>query len=738
MSFFGLNLAGSAIDAFQQAANTTSDNIANVNTPGASRQIVNLSEAPPIVGSPGYSTWTGPGTQGDGVLVNSITRVHQDSYDGLFRGASAAQNFYDVQSQQLQGLQASFAEPNNGINAAFTRLQTALSQLSANPTGTAERQGVIGSAQAFVQQLNSVGTAIANAKSTAISQATAVVSQANGLIDKIAALNGQIRASKAVGDNPNTYLDQRDQYVDQLSTLLSTQTSVQSNGSALVTVGGRALVNDTQAYHLAAPVVGADPSGNPTLVVGFVGDPNPANPLPAAVGSGQLGGYLDLYNTKLTAYGKQVDNFANAAADAVNRVTQAGYDANGNPGLALFQPLVSSAANSTVTATNIKVSITDPAQIPAALASTAAGNLTAAVNAANNTVNTASAVVGNATFAHPGVAGGATGTLSVTVDGVTTGYAYDFTATGKDATIDGFITNFNAAQLGVTASFDNVAQKVVFARDPSNVSLAHTAAVAAAGTSITPSFSINDSNAPAGGPDGTPSSSLLEILGAAKLYQPAPGTGVVQDNTNAFGSGDNGAANALLRVFTRNAGVPALNVSAGNGATPPTPTTLGPGSVVLQPPAGNAQAYAGIGVGQVLTVDALNGNAENVVVSAVNRTAGTITVTMTKAHLLEQTVGATTYGPLSVTTAQSQTLGAYYGGLVGAVGLDTQTALTGSTAQSTLASNVDKVRQGIDGINIDEETQNLVKYQNSYTAAAKTLNVIEQLLTTALGLIPGG
>ena len=48
------------------------------------------------------------------------------------------------------------------------------------------------------------------------------------------------------------------------------------------------------------------------------------------------------------------------------------------------------------------------------------------------------------------------------------------------------------------------------------------------------------------------------------------------------------------------------------------------------------------------------------------------------------------------------------------------------------------MRQGIDGINLDEETQNLVKYQNAYQAAAKTLNIIEQLLQTALGLIPGG
>ena len=67
-----------------------------------------------------------------------------------------------------------------------------------------------------------------------------------------------------------------------------------------------------------------------------------------------------------------------------------------------------------------------------------------------------------------------------------------------------------------------------------------------------------------------------------------------------------------------------------------------------------------------------------------------------------------------------------------------QTATTGNGAQATLAANIDKVRQGIDGINLDEETQNLVKYQNSYAAAARTMNVLDSLLTTAIGLIPGG
>jgi flagellar hook-associated protein 1 FlgK len=710
MSFFGLNLIGSAVDAFQQAANTTSDNIANVNTPGASRQVVNLSEAPPVVGSPGYASWTGPGTKGDGVLVDSITRIHMDSYDSLFRGASASQSYFGVKQQQLSAIQSAFGEPNNGVNQAFTDLQTAMSQLASNPGGTSERQGVISASQSFVSALNRVGTAIQTSQATVIAQASTTVDQANALIDKIAALNGQIRASKAVGDNPNTYQDQRDLYVDQLSQLLSTQTAVQSNGSALVTVGGRALVNDTQAYHLASPVVGTDASGNATLVIGLQGDPNPSNPAPVALGSGQLAGYVDVYNTNLTPYGRKLDAFANATATEINRITQAGYDQNGNPGTALFQPVI---ANAAITAGNIQVGVTDPAQMAAALASTAAGSLTAGMNAANATVNTASALIGSAALAHPGAAGPpTTGSLTVLVDGAPQTFNYDFGAGGNAASVDAFVASFNAAQLGVSAKFDAVAQKIVFARDPNNISAAHRAAQGANPT--TPDFTITDSNAAVGGSQGTPTNSLLEMLGASAL------SGVKQDASNAFGAVDNGAANALLKLFAKNVGTPALQTTAGNAAA------TAPGSVTVT--GGSPQAFAQIDVGQVLTIDAGTVNQENVVVTALDRTTGTVTFTATKAHGIG----------FAIATAPSQTLGASYGALVGQLGTDTADATTGSGAQTALAANIDKVRQGIDGINLDEETQNLIKYQNSYQAAARTMNVLEQLLTTALGLIPGG
>ncbi len=112
--------------------------------------------------------------------------------------------------------------------------------------------------------------------------------------------------------------------------------------------------------------------------------------------------------------------------------------------------------------------------------------------------------------------------------------------------------------------------------------------------------------------------------------------------------------------------------------------------------------------------------------TAVNPTAGTITFNATKAHAAGFAIGAT----------PTQTLGAYYGTLVAQLGNDTATATAGTSSQTTLATNINSARQSVDGINVDEETQNLIQYQSSYQAAAQTMNVLDQLLQTTMTMIP--
>lgn len=715
MSFLGFNIAGTALNTFQEAENITAQNIANVQTPGASRQIVNIGQLPPIDGTTFNPSHFVPGTQGTGVLVSSITRVHQDSYDALFRGASSSSNYYSTQQSVLQGLQSSLGEPNNGINSAFTAFQTSLQTLVNNPQGTAERGGVLTSAKALVTRLNTAGSALQATQVQVQTQASTLVTTVNATIDQIAALNQQIRAAKAVGDNPSTYQDQRDQLIDSLSQYVSTVTSVQADGSTLVTVNGHAIVNDTVAYHMATPVITTNANGTPAMAIGFVSDPNPSNPVPIQVGGGQIGGLLDTYNNKLIPYVQQLNNFASGLAAESDRISQAGYDITGQPGAQLFAPVVTQLP---IAAGNIQVGITTPSEVPASLATTAAGTLVQALNAANTTVDTTVSLTNNQTLENPPTAA-LIGNLTIKVDGLTQTFAYDTSAAGNSATIGGFINSFNAGHYGVTAAFDSVAQKIVFARDPLNIDLVHRAAMQAAGTNTTPDFTINDSAlglaiGPAQPALGAAATSLLTALGANQINN------VNQNSSNAFGATSGGGANALLSLFSASFGSPALqtttvttNAAAGTVTVVPPPT-----------PPGGQPAFGQINVGDVLTIDAGTVNQENVTVSAVNRATGTITYAVQNAHVA-------TY---SITTAQTQTLQQYYASFVSKFALDTATAIGGSTSQATLTSNVNAVRQSTDGINIDEETQNLVKFQNAYGAAAHVISILSQMLSTAINL----
>jgi flagellar hook-associated protein FlgK len=360
------------------------------------------------------------------------------------------------------------------------------------------------------------------------------------------------------------------------------------------------------------------------------------------------------------------------------------------------------------------------------------------LNAGNTTVATTADIDKNATLANPTniVAGGdLTGTLTINVDGINPagvppGIKVNYqinSSTGGPAvpagtidatTIDSFITGFNAQQLGVTASYDPTSQTVVFARDPTNISLAHRAAMAAAvppGTT-TPAFTITDSNTPVGTPQpplGTAATGILEAFGADAM------NGVQQNNTNAIGVTNGADVTALQSLFSASFGVPALQTTS--------PTVVAPGVVTVFPPAAAPTAFAQLNVGDVLTLDGGNANQENVTITAINRNTGTITFTAANAHAANFTI----------TSAQVQPLQKYYANLVANMGQDAANATTGNTTQTSLASSINQVRQSTDGINIDEETQNLVKFQNAYGAAAHVMTVLSSMLSDAINLGSG-
>jgi len=153
---------------------------------------------------------------------------------------------------------------------------------------------------------------------------------------------------------------------------------------------------------------------------------------------------------------------------------------------------------------------------------------------------------------------------------------------GANATsIDNFITNFNAGHYGVTASFDTTSQRIVFARDPNNEDLVLRGNQQT--NAQTPSFTISDTPATGAG--------ILSALGASGINN------VAQNASNAYAANDNGVANALVKTFQANVGVPALET------TSPAAATAGTAITIALPNGVN-----NVAVGQVLTIGAQPGD----------------------------------------------------------------------------------------------------------------------------------
>jgi flagellar hook-associated protein 1 FlgK len=183
-------------------------------------------------------------------------------------------------------------------------------------------------------------------------QVSGTVSQVNSLTSSIAALNLQIQSSSPTSD-AGTLEDQRQQDLTQLSQYIGfDQTKTENNGLTLTTANGAPLVSEGQSYPLSTGIV----NGN-TNVISALGQD-----ITSALTGGSIGGMLQARDQDLPSASSALDSLAYTIGSAVNTQNQAGLDANGNPGGAIFN-LPASAAGA---ASTISLATSDPNAIAAA------------------------------------------------------------------------------------------------------------------------------------------------------------------------------------------------------------------------------------------------------------------------------------------------------------------------------------------------------------------------------------
>lgn len=331
-----------ALNATKAALNATSNNIANANTPGYTREVPQFSE--------NAESLTGGEVVGGGVTLDGIQSVRDELLNLQIQQQTSQQSSADTQSASLQQIQTNFASTGNDIASELTAFSKSLTQLSANPGNSAVQQGVLSSGQNLAQAFNSTANALTSAQSDANTQVTQTVSQINTLTQQIAQLNGQLSQLTQSGQDGGTVQDQRDQLVQQLSTLTGISVSQSSNGETITTANGSPLVMGSQSFMLQTT------TGNDGMqhVLDSAG-----NDITASIQGGQLGGAIQIRDQVIPGFLNQLNTLASQFATAFNAAQAKGFDSNGNAGSNFFSVSTGTAG----AAASLRVAVTNPSQI---------------------------------------------------------------------------------------------------------------------------------------------------------------------------------------------------------------------------------------------------------------------------------------------------------------------------------------------------------------------------------------
>jgi flagellar hook-associated protein 1 len=219
-AFSGLNTALRGVQAHQAALDVVSHNIANVDTPGYSRQeaVFGAAASLKIDGTKQDGT---AAQLGQGVDVLSYRRIRDDFLDLQYRAQNTNASQADVASKRLGVVQSGLAlNTDSDLGQQLDKLWTAYDTLASNPTSSDAKAGVVGAAQNVAQRFQTLDSDIAAAGTQATAAISDMLSDAGPIkpiADELAKLNVQINQQQQAGQQPNDLLDRRDQLLDQLS-----------------------------------------------------------------------------------------------------------------------------------------------------------------------------------------------------------------------------------------------------------------------------------------------------------------------------------------------------------------------------------------------------------------------------------------------------------------------------------------------------------------------------------------
>jgi flagellar hook-associated protein 1 FlgK len=320
-----LNIGMSALLAQQRALTTTSNNIANASTPGYSRQRVELVER--------QAERLGPGYVGTGVRVAEIRRLSDEAMLEQLRSTAAGFGRASAFAGLAEGVNSLFADTATGLPATLQSFVSALQDLSNDPLSTSSRQALISETRSLVARFESMDQRLTQIGGELRSTMTQSADRITALGKDLAGINRQINAAAGSGVAPAEALDQRDRLLEELASLVSVSTAMQSDGQTSVFIGsGQVLVLGGDSATVTVTPGQIDPQ-EPQVVLRGLG---PDVDVTKFLTGGVLGGALDFNREMLSPARSELGRIAVGLASVVNTVHRGGMDAEGELGSDFF------------------------------------------------------------------------------------------------------------------------------------------------------------------------------------------------------------------------------------------------------------------------------------------------------------------------------------------------------------------------------------------------------------------
>ncbi len=692
-----LKTANSGLVASQVGLRAVSDNIANVNTSGYVRKIVNQQQL--VVAG-----------QGMGVDVSGVKRV-TDQYLQLATLTSASESGrWDAVAQYMDNAQSLFGDPS-GDAFFFGRLDDIWSAFAAtanDPSSGLLRSQALSSIEDLLNEGGRINSSLGDLGRSVDTQISANIDRANDLLDQINKLNADISRARMVSADASGSENIQSQLVDELATLMNVQVSPRTTGGLMIRA--------TEGVMLAGDGAAVLAYSRTDSTKGFITATTSAGSgegKPITITGGALRGLMDLRDDKLPGISDQLGEFLTRASDSINAAHNAASTVpaqatlNGrNTGLDLPTAISGFTGASTVAIVDAAGQLTRRVDIDFTAGTMSVdGGPAAAFTPANflANLNAALGATGSATFTN--------GALSLTaaaggvaIDEGTSmkaGRAFSHFFGLNDIVRSSGFTNYDTGLSGTSAhGFTPGDQLTIRLAQADGKPIRDVIVSVPAGATMNDLVAALNHNATGVGLYGQYS---LDSAGALKFTGSDPyyaNTSIVQDNTARGAGGPSISALFGLGTVERTGRANRLSVDA---AFITDPMKVGLAKLDLSVPAGQPVLSPGDGRGALALA-----------------AAGDL---------------VTRFGAAGALGAVNMTVSRYASEFGGSIGRESAAADTRRSSAQAVKTEAVNRRQSVEGVNLDEELVRLTTYQQAFNASARMIQAANDLFDVLVNIV---